>query len=224
MKATTSTKIDKHDLDDKINSGYTPEGRTRQKNDAEMAKDETNGPERSQDASIGDSDETGRLRTENADLKNQLEEREAQLNWYRQKVDEMQPTNAWPATEDKEMERDLNNLERRIRKFSRDYAVKSIGKRSLRKMFFREGEADESWRVGEVDEMLRNEIWAKFREADQKETAPWLLLSAWLNRFICIEMIMKSFWFMGSFVAREYQRADLVLHRINLDLLSGEQR
>lgn len=92
----------------------------------------------------------------------------------------------------------------------------------MRKMFFREGEAEQSSRIGEVDEMVRNEMWAKFREGKQRETAPWLILSAWLNRFVCNEMIMKPFWFMGGYVPRSYERADLVLDRIATDLHSGK--
>lgn len=49
---------------------------------------------KNQDVSIDTSDETESLRAQNVALRNQLEEKKAELSWYREKVNSMEPTNA----------------------------------------------------------------------------------------------------------------------------------
>lgn len=102
--ATSSIEARNHGSDEEAEAENTSATRTNRKQDLGQSRDLVNMPAKNEDVSIGNSDETKSLRAQNTALRNQLEEKEARLNWYREKVNSMEPTNAWPATEDTEME------------------------------------------------------------------------------------------------------------------------
>lgn len=140
-----------------------------------------------------------------------------------EELDSMQPRNDWPEPNDGDLQRDLNDLERTIYDFSTEYAAKSkIGRNGRKDFLARIARIKQAIPLDDQREMLTEQAWPKFKHAKHKGEAIPLLLSSWLNRFLCNEIFMNPFYFMKYKSPPQYHYADAVLHRMFMELESSK--
>lgn len=140
-------------------------------------------------------------------------------------LDAMQPRDEWPEPNDGELRRDLNDLESTIHDFSTEYAAKCKGGKKGRKEFLaRLTRVKEAVPFSDRGEMFTEQAWAKFKQVKHKGEAMPLLLSSWLNRFLCNEIFMNAFYFMKYKNSPQYRYDDAVLYRMFMELESGKWR
>lgn len=158
------------------------------------------------------------LEAANTKLKGKLRQQEKIIRQAQEATFRMGEQASWTPEPDSVIGDELKRLETLIRDFSKTYAIEVVKGNPLYRML--------RGKVPREDDILTNSGWDALAATRRAKSAPWLVMSAWLNMFICDEILGAPFHFMGEVLApiagQRMQIADVCLRDLFHSLDCGK--